>query len=282
MECECDNAALYRDRITCYLQQEELENSRSSLEDSIRRLNKLLALRDEISREMGSGQRAAASMRRETANRNQARAALWSHSQVQQLERFRESMSYLQQEGDMAESTALRRLIDAEKAKQLAHTATDSLKTTVPGHGRTLQDPIENVLTTLDSRTIKQRKSVSRKRVAQQPPPRAANKTQSPSMLAPLSHRIQDSKTKLEALNQRIRSRNEVNAKALDTDDFRRSINSIRNSSDRFDEFLAKTAATEEDPRPSSPIPERETLDPSKRTERKRTALAVLKLKTRT
>lgn len=280
MECECDNAALYRDRITRYLQQERFEQSRSSLDDSIRRLSKLFSLRDEISREMESGQKAAAAMRREAANRNQARAALWSHSHVQQLERFRNSMSYLQQEYDMAESTALRRLIDVEKAKQLARTATDSLKTTAPGHGRTFQDPIEDVLTSLGSRTSKYRKSVSRKRVSQ--PPRAANRIQSPSVLAPLSHRIQDSKAKLDELNQRIRSRNEVSAKAPDTDDLRRSINSIRNSRDRFDEFLAQTAEIEEYPRPSSPVPAREVLDPSKRTERKRAALAALKLKTRT
>ena len=293
MDFEHHNAELWRLYQQDLLQFDKQKQATESLSRATERLTQLLEKREIISKEMGSADRAAQVARAELKQRNADKEKSMERMQVAKLQRFRDIQDMDQGEG-IRDDGDLWKMINIEKARQMIGTARDSLLSTATSRP-SLKDPAVEFLSKLDhidprQRLIIRKDSSGHTRREKSPvkvstghnvtrPSRPANTSPSRrSRSLPQTHRpiisIPDHQVKLEQLNQRVRARNQSlksRPPRVDNDpeDIRRSIESIRKSYDRH-----------ETERPMSPIGA-ERFDPAKRIERKRAALAALKLKPR-
>ena len=308
MKCERENAEIYRHNVQGDITDDHQEANVAAVGSLVSTLRNLLDLREQISREVGSGYRAAREANSESQTSQRRRGASVDKARVDSEVRFKQSLHRGRAEEALHEQEVLQKLINAERAKLTISNARDTLRATASTSAATVLGTLDDTRQRIKREQLRRTMMVTKKditgyttrsvspsyRVRPGPPRRMAPSVERTSQSRP--HKAKYNQQVFAAPQQPVKPKynQQVFAKfsakvtkspsipAREMDVLRRSIESIRQSSGDIgidDNELA---------RPTSPIPsksldkfrlEREMRDASKLVERKRATLAALKLR---
>lgn len=272
MENEKENAEIFRQLQSDVAAEKARDEKLRTIESALSNLKSLLELREKITRDLGSGYRAANELDGENLKRREAAAERQQFSSVNQLIRYRQSVEAQDLADEDKEEELVGRLIQVEKARELAETAVTSFRTTRPASS-SVDNRVISVLETLDERKPRQARIRKLSKVKARSVER---RSKSPIVSKPPSSNFpKHAKLPLKP-SPKIFTGNEGDHKLADLSVVRRSIDSMRRSWEiDMDDFRTNIHQESEEPH----VIRRESRNAAIVLERKRAALASLKLR---